>query len=79
MTRITLEPTVLEKLTTLDEQLEICDESGRIVGYYRAAPREAIIKNGVPTSPYSDAEIEILRQQRTGRPISEILEELRAS
>jgi hypothetical protein len=70
MTRITIDSETRSKLDGLREPAEVCDESGNKLGYF-VPP--GLLKY---LSPYSDAEIEELRKQRTGRPLKEILRDL---
>jgi hypothetical protein len=76
MTRVIVNAAIRAQLHNLDAALEVCDESGQTLGYFHP-----IIESGGEkiTSPYSDEEIEELRKQRTGRPLTEILKDLRAS
>jgi hypothetical protein len=70
---------LLEQLNQFTEPTELRDESGRVLGYYHplnvsASPTERSVQ-----SPFSREEIEQRRQQRTGRPLAEILERLSES
>jgi hypothetical protein len=75
MTKLFLDADTLAKLHNLAAPFEVCDESGRTLGYLHPV--------GSPTtgvkSPFSDEEIERRRQQRTGKPLAEILDRLRKS
>ncbi len=73
MTRLTVDAAFLARLDKLDSVLEVCDESGRTVGYFHpvSPPSE-----GTARSPFSDEELQQRRQQRTGHQLSEILAEL---
>ena len=75
MTRLIIDPETLAKLHNLEGLVEVCDESGKTLGYFHPVVRA----NGVGQtvhSPFSDEELERRRQQRTGRPLAEILERL---
>ena len=76
MTKVTLDAATLAKLKDLNELLEVCDESGRTLGYFHPVVPSESLK---AMSPFSDEEIEEFRQQRTGRPLSEILSDLNKS
>ena len=74
MNNIVLERHVLERLSGLREQAEICDETGRVYGVFSPAkqmPRQI-------RSPYSDEELDRIAAQSGGRQLSEILADLRA-
>jgi hypothetical protein len=76
MTRVIGNAAIRAQLHNLDAALEVCDESGQTLGYFHPIIESSGEKI---TSPYSDEEIEELRKQRTGRPLTEILKDLRAS
>jgi hypothetical protein len=76
MTKLTLDDFLRAKLNGLNEQMEVCDESGLQVGYF--LPREiyqqmldAWIRTWV-----SDEEIDRLSRETEGRPLAEIWESL---
>jgi hypothetical protein len=74
MTKIIVDAATRANLHNLDTLLEVCDESGQTLGYFHP--------QGPPSrvpSPFSDEEIERRRQQRTGKPLAEILERLNRS
>ena len=72
MTRVVVDAAMRANLHNLDTVLEVCDESGRTLGYFHP-------QNGAVRSPFCDEEIERRRQQRTGKPLAEILERLKQS
>jgi hypothetical protein len=75
MTKLTIDAGTLAKLHNLDAPLEVCDESGKTLGYFHPA----IPANGADSaarSPFSDEELQRRRQQRTGSPLAEVLERL---
>lgn len=74
MTRVIADASLLEKLQQATEALEVCDTSGRVLGYYSPAPDPATY----PKSPFSREEIERRRQEKGGYSLSEILKELGA-
>ena len=78
MTKITITAEMMAKLHHLTEPSELCDESGKILGhFYPATPGNGA--EGQPRSPFSDEELQIRRQQRTGRSLAEILARLEQS
>lgn len=78
MVKITLDSGLLEQLAPSDRTLEICDRFGRTVGYFHPAPGRPVEKPSV-RSPFSNEELQRRRQQRSGRPLAEILERLERS
>ena len=74
MTKVVIDAAVRAKLDDLQEPVELCDESGRTLGYFH--PKFGDSETG---SPFTDAEIERRQQQRTGRPLKEILKDLERS
>ncbi|MBI1901826.1 MAG: hypothetical protein HYS13_12035 [Planctomycetia bacterium] len=75
MTKLVLDANTLAKLHNLAAPFEVCDESGRTLGYFHPVGAPGAASSGVK-SPISDEEIGRRRQQRTGRPLAEILENL---
>ena len=74
MMRITVDDTLRRKLHGLQSQLELCDESGRVLGYVTPAADHAMYE-GVE-SPTSEQELDRRSREGGGRPLSEILEDL---
>ncbi len=73
MTRFTVDSELRAKLGGLQNLVEFCDESGRIVGFFHPV---ALAGQNRTASPISDEEIEVARLQRTGRPLPDILADL---
>lgn len=73
MTKLTVDADLRAKLGNFQDLIEICDEKGRLVGFFH--PVAASNQNNTG-SPITDEEIEVARQQRTGRPLTDILAEL---
>ncbi len=55
MIKFNVDSELQAKLTASGKPLEICDESGRTIGYFQPALAPGELKK---LSPYSDAEIE---------------------
>jgi hypothetical protein len=73
MTKVVLDAALRAKLNGLDKCLELCDEQGLTLGYFHPLARA----DGTGArSVFSREELERRRQQRTGRPLAEILERL---
>jgi hypothetical protein len=75
MTRVVLDAALRSQLNNLDQPLEVCDESGRVLGYFHPI-FPAGVGSARPQSPYTREEIERFRQQTTARPLADILQEL---
>ena len=73
MTKVIVDAAMRARLHDLKELLEVCDESGRTLGYFHPLVDCGDAK---ALSPFSDEEIDRRRQQRSGRPLGDILEDL---
>jgi hypothetical protein len=71
MLKVILDASTRAKLHNLDDLLELQDESGQVLGHFLPLNHRAN-GSGLPASPHSDEEIELLRQQKGGRPLAEI-------
>jgi hypothetical protein len=75
MTKVFVDAATRERLHDLDGLLEVCDESGRTLGYFHPVANQQTA--AVETrSPFTKEEIERRRAQRTGRSLGEILNRL---
>ncbi len=79
MTKVIIDAGLRARLNGLDDLLELCDESGHTLGYFHPAALGAGSRSADIRSPFTEEEVERRRQQRTGRPLSEILEDLNKS
>jgi hypothetical protein len=75
MTKVVVDPAFGAKITGLTGAVELCDESGRTLGYFHPAMSEGSAPQRLQ-SPHSDEEIERRRQDRRGRPLADILADL---
>lgn len=73
MTKIIVNAEFRAKLAHLKQPVELCDESGRTLGYFRPVPSP---EDYDLTCPFSEEEIRERRKQRTGRPLPDILADL---
>jgi hypothetical protein len=73
MTKVLVDAETQGKLLAPEGFLEVCDCSGRTLGYFVPVGKDGGM--GV-RSPFSDEEIQKRRQQRTGKPLAEILQRL---
>lgn len=76
MGRITLDPHLRSQLNGLDQQMELCDEAGTVVGHFLPEPlyRELLVAWSRCHLP--DEELERRRQEPRGRTLDEILKSL---
>ncbi len=75
MTKVTVDSDLRAKLGDMRDLVEFRDENGRVVGFFHPVAPNTDASNQ-RSSPISDEEIEIARQQRTGRPLADILTDL---
>ena len=74
MTKVTIDIATWEKLVSIRETADLCDDKGRIVGRFQPGPpRDA---NGNIIIPLSEEEIEEAGKQTGGRPLKDILDDL---
>jgi hypothetical protein len=74
MTRVTIDVVTWEKLVSLREAADLCDENGRIVGRFQPGPpRDA---DGNIIIPISEEELDRRSQETGGRPLKDILNDL---
>ena len=74
MVRVTIDETVCARLGDLSSFLELCDSSGRVVGYFTPVDDRSHYE-GVD-SPEDDAELERRSREESERPLEEILRDL---
>jgi hypothetical protein len=75
MTKVIVDASFGAKVTGLTGAVEVCDESGRTIGYFQPVLSGGLSAKGV-RSPISDEEIERRSQERSGRPLADILADL---
>ncbi|HEX5447515.1 MAG TPA: hypothetical protein VFW87_27110 [Pirellulales bacterium] len=73
MTSLTLDAGTLSRLQNLGDFMEFRDEAGRVLGYFHPAEPASDPESARHRSPFSDEELRRRRQERTGRPLAEIL------
>ena len=77
MTQITIDAKTREKLRAAKDVVRLVDESGQVIGTFKPAdvpPYELDL-----TSPTPKEELDRRAADKTGRPLSELLEEYRRS
>jgi hypothetical protein len=73
MTKVLIDAATRARFNNLECMLEVCDENGKTLGVFHPVTES---KPSV-RSPYSREELEEFRKQKTGKPLSEILERLK--
>lgn len=73
MVKLTVDKRTGEKLQGFNERLELCDESGRLLGYFQPVVDRSLYE-GVD-SPASVEELD-RREKEPSRPLADILAEL---
>jgi hypothetical protein len=74
MTRVIVGPDVWASLAALKGPTQLCDEAGRVVGYFTPAADKSLYEKVQPQ--ISDEELQRRRQEKGGRTLSEILADL---
>lgn len=80
MTRVTIDAAAAAKLTALPGPVQLCDESGHVLGWYRPG----ILSDPPPSlqdlAPLADEELDRRSRNRDqGRPLKDILHDLNES
>ena len=77
MTRITLDPRTVSQLDGLSEIVDLCDVDGRTIGFFQPVKvcRHPISLRDL--SPFSDEEVAERCKQQGGRPLNDIMQDLR--
>jgi hypothetical protein len=76
MTKVVLDSGFLSKLAAIHQPSLLCDESGRVIGCFEPLDPPTGRGEDGAESPFSDDQIERFRQQRSGRPLQDILASL---
>ena len=69
MTKVIVNSAERAKFLNLDRTMEVCDESGRTLGFFSPCENS-------PASPITEKELDRRRQNLSGRPLAEILKGL---
>ena len=73
MDKVRVEPLVRAKLCNLDSRLELCDESGKTLGYFVPVSEQHRLLYAWARAEFTDEEIEAARAEPGGLPIAEVL------
>ena len=76
MNRIIVAPSLRSKLDNLDSRLELCDESGKTLGYFAPAWEQERLLYAWARAKFTDEEIERARGEPGGLAIAEVLADL---
>jgi hypothetical protein len=76
MNQISAEPALIEQLGSLTGQTVVCDANGRALGFFSPLQNHPRVEDLQLEPPLTIAETEDLRKTRTGKPLSEILDQL---
>ena len=79
MTKITLDEPLREKLNGLNEQIEVCDEDGNVVGRFLPQKVYERLVYDYLNSQVTDEELEIARNEPGGATLDEVLARLEKS
>jgi hypothetical protein len=80
MTRVMIDANTLSKFAGLHGSVEVCNEAGQLVGFFRPAIPAAVLQKMAEESHFSEHELQrIWSQDRVGQPLSEILPDLAQS
>jgi len=74
MNKVIVDQSTFDKLRVLNEPAELCDETGRTLGYFRPSVDKALYEQVVP--PVSEEELRQRLDEGGGRALGEILSDL---
>lgn len=76
MTKVVVDAAFGARITGLAGAVELCDESGRTLGYFHPVVPGIESRSHRTESPFPQEEIERRRQEQGGRPLKDILADL---
>ena len=76
MNRLTLDQSTLQKLGNLKSSLEICDETGRVLGYVTPVSEVTPISKGETESPHSQDELRSREVETESFSTAEVIDRL---
>jgi hypothetical protein len=79
MNEVIIDAALRARLNNLEGLLKIRDESGRTLGYFYPVEGPGCEEEVPIRSPFSQEDLERRRQDRSGRPLDEILDGLSRS
>jgi hypothetical protein len=72
MTKLIVEESLRTKLSKLEEEVEFCDESGKLLGIFYPFGKGSFSLPPGMDCPFSDEELERRRQEPGGHTLAEI-------
>jgi hypothetical protein len=76
MSKVIVDELLGSKLAECATPVELCDQSGRLLGHFIPADQAETISRPADGCPHSEAELQMLRKQTGGRPLAEIWKSL---
>jgi hypothetical protein len=76
MTKVTIDSALRAKLNGLNEQIALCDESGKQLGHFLPADLYRDLLNAWADAAFTDEELARADRETGGRPLSEIWKSL---
>jgi hypothetical protein len=77
MIKITVDDSLRTRLSDFEKRIELCDETGRTVGFFVPASEEQRLLYAWAKDQFTDEEIEAARREPGGLSIEEVLAGLR--
>ena len=74
MTRVTIDANVLAKLKGLDHVVELCDDTGQVVGLFTPVADRSLYEN--VEVPFTSEELDRFEHEPGGLPLKDILTDL---
>jgi hypothetical protein len=74
MVKLTLDPETAAKLSGVQQRVQLCDASGKSLGWFQPAFRREEFEGLEP--PFSEEELRAAEQEQGGRTLDEILADL---
>ncbi len=79
MTRLTVSAKYSAVLSAASGPVQICDESGRILGMFEPVERKGYRESDAAESPYTLEEVQEFAKEPGGRPPKDILADLQGN
>ncbi|HEV2968994.1 MAG TPA: hypothetical protein VGY55_03325 [Pirellulales bacterium] len=77
MTKVVIDKSIRSTFSNLGEQIELCDETGRTLGYFLPAELHRQLLRAWAETQISDEELERRRNEPGGRTLDEIWSRLK--
>jgi hypothetical protein len=76
MSKVIVDELLGSKLAACAKPVELCDQSGRLLGHFIPADQAETISRPDDRCPHSEAELQAMRNETGGRPLAEIWKSL---